>query len=71
MLVLTRKEGQRIQIGNDISITVVAIRGKSVRLGFDGPDHVTINREEIHRRLARGADDRLEGKSQADACRNP
>ena len=47
MLVLARKEGERVMIGRDIVITVVAIRGTSVRLGIDAPADVGIWREEI------------------------
>ncbi len=47
MLVLSRKPGQRIFIGNDISVTVVAVSGNHVRLGFQAPQHMPIRREEI------------------------
>ncbi len=47
MLVLSRKPGQRIFIGNDISVTVVAISGNHVRLGFKAPNDLPIRREEI------------------------
>jgi len=51
MLVLSRKEGERICIGENIVITVVAIRGDRVRLGFEGPREVPIHREEIMRAI--------------------
>lgn len=47
MLVLSRKESQRIQIGNNITITVIEIRGNKVRLGIDAPKNVAIDREEV------------------------
>ncbi len=47
MLVLSRKEGERIFIGEDIVITVVAFKGGAVRLGFDAPKEVQIRREEV------------------------
>lgn len=50
MLVLARKEGQRVMIGHDIVVTVVAIRGTSVRLGIEAPADVDIWREEILRK---------------------
>lgn len=49
MLVLTRKLNERIVIGDNIRITVVEIRGHSVRLGFEAPSEVTILREELRR----------------------
>jgi carbon storage regulator len=52
MLVLTRKAGETIVIGNDIEVTVVAIQGHRVRLGFTGPENVPIHRQEIYDRLA-------------------
>ena len=46
MLVLGRKVGEEIVIGDNIRVKVVSIQGNSVRLGFVAPDHVTIYREE-------------------------
>ena len=47
MLVLGRKQGEEIVIGNNIRITMVAIRGNQVRLGFAAPPDVSIQREEL------------------------
>lgn len=47
MLVLSRKVGQRIVVGPEIEITVVAIRGPKVRLGFTAPRDVPIHRSEL------------------------
>jgi len=47
MLVLTRKEGERIALGDDIVVTVVSIQGNKVRLGVVAPDDVTIRRGEL------------------------
>ena len=46
MLILTRKEGQTLTIGDSISVTVTQIRGKQVRIGIDAPKDVPIHREE-------------------------
>ena len=51
MLVLSRKRGESIVIGDDIQITVVEIRGDKVKLGLVGPNHVPIHREEVFRRI--------------------
>ena len=47
MLVLTRKLGQRLKLGDDIYVTVVRIDKNTVRLGVDAPDDLVIQREEI------------------------
>jgi carbon storage regulator len=47
MLVLSRKLGERIHIGNGITITVVAVQGRQVRLGIEAPRGVSIRREEL------------------------
>jgi carbon storage regulator len=54
MLVLSRKVGERIWIGDDISVTVVRIAGGGVRLGIDAPASLAVVREEL--RLARAAE---------------
>jgi carbon storage regulator len=47
MLVLSRKLGQRFQVGEEIKVTIVKIDRNSVRIGIEAPDDVTIHREEI------------------------
>ena len=48
MLILTRKLGESITIGDDIKISVLGVRGRQVRLGIDAPDDVVVHREEIY-----------------------
>ena len=52
MLVLTRKQGERIVIGDDIVITVVRTKGSSVRVGIQAPAHVPVLRGEIANAMA-------------------
>jgi carbon storage regulator len=47
MLVLTRKEQQKIHVGNDITVTIVRIKGNSVRVGIEAPRHVRVIRAEL------------------------
>lgn len=47
MLVLSRRLGERVLIGEDIIVEVVEVRGNRVRLAFSAPDYVTIAREEL------------------------
>jgi len=51
MLVLTRKQGEQIRIGDDVLITVVRTKGKGVRLGIQAPAHVPVLRGEIARAI--------------------
>lgn len=51
MLVLTRKVGQQIRIGEGIVVTVVRIQGDKVRIGIEAPADVSIHREEVRRRI--------------------
>ncbi len=51
MLILTRKLGEGLFIGDDIRITVIEIRGKQIRLGIEAPQNVVVLREEIYRRI--------------------
>jgi carbon storage regulator len=47
MLILTRKVNEKIHLGDGISITIVAVRGKQVRVGIKAPAHVSIRRDEL------------------------
>ena len=51
MLVLTRKEGETIAIGNDITVTIVSIQGGQVRVGIHAPHEVEVHREEVWQRI--------------------
>jgi len=51
MLVLSRKIGERIWIGEDISVTIVRITGGGVRLGIEAPQELPVVREELKQRL--------------------
>jgi len=47
MLVLTRRTSERIQIGDDVTLTIVRIDGNKVRIGIEAPDHVKVKRDEL------------------------
>lgn len=50
MLILTRNVGQKIMIGDDVTITVMTVSGQQVRIGIDAPQEVSIDREEVRQR---------------------
>jgi len=52
MLILTRRIGETIRIGEDISVTVISIQAHQIRLGIQAPKSVPVHREEIYLRLA-------------------
>ena len=51
MLVLTRKPGESVTIGDDIKITVIDVKGRQVRIGIEAPREMTIHREEIYAKI--------------------
>ncbi len=51
MLILTRRIGETLMIGDDISITVLGVKGNQVRLGVNAPKDVAVHREEIYERI--------------------
>ena len=52
MLVISRKAGQSVMIGEDITVKVVEVRGQQVRIGIEAPPQVAVAREELHREVA-------------------
>jgi carbon storage regulator len=51
MLILTRKLGESIAIGDDIKITFLDIKGKQLRIGIEAPKHVSVHRDEIYQAI--------------------
>ena len=51
MLILTRRVGESLMIGDDINVTVLSIRGNQVRIGVNAPKNVSVHREEIYERI--------------------
>ena len=51
MLILTRRLGESVKIGDDVTVTVMGVRGAVVRLGFKAPQEVAVHREEVYQRL--------------------
>jgi carbon storage regulator len=51
MLILTRKVGESLRIGDDVSVVVLGVKGNQVRIGVDAPKSVSVHREEIYNRI--------------------
>ena len=51
MLILTRRVGETLIIGDDVKITVLGVRGHQVRIGVDAPKDISVHREEIYKRI--------------------
>jgi carbon storage regulator len=60
MLILTRRVGESVVIGEDVTVTVLGVKGNQVRIGINAPKHVSVHREEIFERIKSG---RAQGES--------
>ena len=58
MLILTRKSGESLIIGEDVSVTVLGVKGNQVRIGINAPKDISVHREEVF--------DKIKDKSQED-----
>ena len=53
MLILTRRVGETLMIGDDVTVTVLGVKGNQVRIGVNAPRDVSVHREEIYDRIKR------------------
>ena len=67
MLILTRKVGETLVIGDDITVTICAVKHSQVRVGIKAPAHIEIHREEIYERIQKErAAQKMEQESKGD-----
>lgn len=57
MLILTRRVGESLMIGDDVNVTVLGIKGNQVHIGVNAPKEVAVHREEIYQRIQQEQDD--------------
>ena len=67
VLILTRRIGESVIINEDITVTVLGIKGNQIRVGIDAPRHVSVHREEIYQRMKK---EELEEEEEEEATPN-
>jgi carbon storage regulator len=68
VLILTRKRNEQILIGDQIQVTVIAVRGSYVRLGIEAPRHIAVNREEVLQQMREAANCAPRGRGAANGA---
>ena len=60
MLILTRRVGETLMIGDEVTVTVLGVKGNQVRIGVNAPKNVSVHREEIYERIRKEREDGTE-----------
>ena len=68
MLILTRRIGEVLRIGDDVKVSVLGSTGSQIRLGIDAPREISVHREEIYNRIQEERLSEEESRSELGAC---
>jgi carbon storage regulator len=68
MLILTRRVGEALMVGDEVTVTVLGVKGNQVRIGVHAPKHVSVHREEIYERIRAEQEAGLDGPAEASAA---
>lgn len=67
MLILTRRVGETLMIGDEVTVTVLGVKGNQVRIGVNAPKNVSVHREEIYERIRKEREDGVETVGQGSS----